>query len=285
MQAISHLAADDWLDLLQLSWQDYYSFRAGQIPVSEKRLQNLAEFFGLEMTELISGQIDFRKVAAARAPRKDAIPEKYLAAAHGRMRSTITSVEFLEKNFGWRLKQDMLGRFGMSDPSLMDAFSPVSIQLITEMCDYLHKRQFSSQDFFRMGAHSYEGNRHSLVAKFYSEIPTYRDAFEAFATVLMPVFEQNCTYRFGMRDDTTGIVLSNSNPDVANEMGVKYLGSPHLCNVKAGIWASIVSYFNMSLPTVTHPLCEHRGDGVCKHVFDFSQCLDVSAGLTKASVN
>lgn len=272
LQAVAGYGDDDWLDLLQVTWKDYYTFRSGQKCIPFKNLESLAKFFGIPAASILTGKIDFQKIALAHQSTEAILPETYAVGAHGRMRSTITSIEFLERSFGWRIKQDVMKRFALSEVLLQDPFNPVSIKLITDVCEYLRQRQFSESDLFRMGAYSFEGNRESLIGRMYREMPGYQDAFEAFATSLMPIFEKNCTYRFEMIDDVTGVVTSRSNADVALEVGVRKLGSPHLCHVKNGIWASIVSYFDLTLPTVTHTRCEHRGDDICQSVFDFSRC-------------
>lgn len=277
LQAVAGHNDDEWLDLLQVSWKDYYTFRSGQKCIPFKNLESLAKHFGIPAASILTGKIDFKKIALARADGEATLPETYSIGAHGRMRSTITSIEFLERSFGWRLKHDVMKRFSISEGTLQNPFNPISIQLITDVCEYLRQRQLTESDLFRMGAYSFEGNRQSLVGQMYREMPSYREAFEAFATSLMPIFEKNCTYRFEMLDEVTGVVTSRSNADVALEVGVRKLGSPSLCHVKNGIWASIVSYFDLTLPTVTHTRCEHRGDDSCQSVFDFSTCAPVGS--------
>ncbi len=283
LQAISRLEDGDWLDLLQLSWRDYFHFRLGQQKIPYKSLERLGQYFGLKPVDFYTNRIDFQKVAHSQVRVKNLVPQRYLIGSHGRMRSTITSIDSLEKNYGWRLRQDVLNRFHLGDTHLMDAFQPISIQLITDICDYLARRQFTSQDFFKMGAYSFEGNRHSLVGKIYSQMESFEEAFEAFAKTLMPMFEKNCSYDFQMLDRQTGQVLVKSNDDIASELGVKVLGSPHICDLKAGIWGSLVSYFNRGLPSVTHPKCQHRGDSVCQFVFDFSHSMPLNLQPESAS--
>lgn len=281
LQAVTRHSDDDWLDILQVSWKDYYTFRAGQKCISFSSIERLANHFKMPTASVLTGRVDFEQIALAYSPKETALNERYSVGAHGRMRSTITSIEFLEKTFGWRLKQDILRRFELSEALLQDPFHAVSILLITDICDYLHRRQFTDQDLLLMGTYSFEGNKNTLVGRAYSEMPTYQDAFHAFATTLMPIFERNCTYHFEMVEENTGVVNSISNPDVASELNVKHLGSTHLCHVKNGIWASLVCYFGLTLPKVTHTKCEHRGDEMCQSVFDFSECRPVQ-GLSRS---
>lgn len=280
LQATSHLPEDQWLDLLEMTWKEYYSFRAGQSELGRKSLENLSSFFDLSLPQLVEGEIDFRNLSINKAPKDSHIPEQYLVGAHGRLRTTITSLEFLEKKYGWRLKSDVLKKFDLFESNLQDAFAPISIRLITEICDYLYKRQFTADDFYQMGVYSYEGNKHTLLSQIYSEIHSFKDAFQALFTHVMPLFEQNCAYHFEFLKDGNGLVTVQSNPDVAAALKVKALGSPHTCQLKGGIWASTALYFGLDLPKVSHLRCEHKGDGICEYLVDFSACKPRDKELT-----
>jgi hypothetical protein len=276
LQALSRLNESDWLDLMNVSWAEYDSFRAGLDRLPYAAFEKVADYFELATVDLFIHKIDFRDIAQRQTPRHARLPDRFLAGAYGRLRSTIGAIESLEKNYGWRLKHDVLRQFQLFEPSLMNPFAPVSIRLMTEICEYLHHRQFSERDFFNMGTYAYDSDRESLIGSIYRELTNFREAFKVFATVLMPLFGQNCSYGFQMKDEHTGVLVMRSNPDIAAELRLKVLGSPHICQVKAGSWASLLFYFQMTLPQVTHPECEHRGDAACKFVFDFSNCQNLS---------
>ena len=272
LQSISNLSEEKWLDLLKMNWQDYFKFRSHQRRISNESLENLATFFNINSDLLYTGQLDFHQLAAGVAPRQAHIPEKYLEAAHSRFRSTTTSIDFLESRYGWRLRQDVLKKFGLFESHIQDPFAPVSIKLMTDMTEYLYQRQFRAEDFFQMGLYSYEGNREGLLAKIYSELNSVQEAFEVLFTQIMPLFEHNCHYSHEYLDDDQCVVTVKTNPDVAADMRVKSVGNVHICQVKAGIGASTALYFNRHLPTITHTHCEHRGDEACRFVVDFTTC-------------
>lgn len=283
LQLTSGINEEEWLDILRCTWRSYFNFRSGLEKLPLSSIESLANYLHVEVSDLIRGNLDFNDIALRNKSFQE-IPDYYMVAAYGRLRTTITSLEFLEKKFGWRLKNDILRHFSISETILKDAFAPVSIRLITDICQYLHMRRFCASDFFNMGAYSFEGNKGSIVGHLYSEMSDFREAFDAFATSIMPMFEHNCTYTFKMRDALTGLVDVKSNPDIAATLDVNALGSPHICQLKAGIWASLTSYFGISLPRVTHTLCEHKGDHVCRFVFDFSGCHSVaSSALNRAN--
>lgn len=276
LQATSQLSEDHWLDLIQMTWKDYFDFRTGQKPVEEKTWENLAAYFDLPIEKLHMGEIDYRSLSISKTPKSIHMPDYYLVSPQGRLRSTITSIDFLEHKYGWRLRSDVLKKFNLYEPHLQDAFAPISIRLITEVCDYLYKRQFKPEDFFQMGVHSYVGNKNSLLPKLYSEIVNLTDTYEFIVKNVMPLFEQNCHYTFEILKDGNGLITMKSNADVAAALKVKHLGSPHLCHLKGGIWASTALYLGLNLPRVTHPKCEHRGDHICHYHLDFSSCTPLT---------
>ncbi len=283
LRSLSRLSENDWLDLMSISWCKYDSFRSGLEKLPYAAFEKVADHFDLTTVDLFIHKINFKEIAQRQTSGQARIPDRYLFGAHGRLRSTIGSIESLEKNYGWRLKQDVLRRFQLYEPSLMNPFAPISVRLMTEICEYLRHRQFTERDFFKMGIHAYDSNRDSIVGSVYKELTNFRDAFHVFAKVLMPLFGQNCSYDFQMKDELTGVLIMRSNPEIASELGVTVLGSPHICQVKAGSWASLLYYFQMNLPQVTHPECEHRGDPACKFVFDFTNCQHLTSSFRPAT--
>lgn len=118
-------------------------------------------------------------------------------AMHGRSRTTITSFGFLEKRFGWRLRLDTLKHFSMSEIILTDAFAPISMKFITDVCQFLStERNLSDADFFDMGLHSYIGNKDSILGNTLSKLPNVKAILEHMWGDLLPLLEQNCHYKF-----------------------------------------------------------------------------------------
>lgn len=276
LQATAQLSEDRWLELLQMSWKDYFSFRAGQKKIDLKTWENLANYFEVPIEKIFNGEIDYRGLSVARTLKNIQMPDPYLVSPHGRLRSTITSIDFLEYKYGWRLRSDVLKKFNLFESHLQNAFAPISIRLITEVCDYLHKRQFKPDDFFQMGVYSYQGNQNSILSKLYSDFANLTDVYEFIVKNVMPLFEENCHYTFDVLKNGSGLITMKSNPEIAAALKVKHLGSPHLCYLKGGIWASTALYLGLNLPQVTHPKCEHRGDGICHYHLDFSTCTPIA---------
>lgn len=276
LHALSHLSKNEWLDLLGLSWKKYYQYKVGLADFPTSSLNEISKYFSIAEDALVQGELNFSELEA-RLSSKDELPEKYTIGAYGRRRTPITSIEYLEKAFGWRLKYDVLNHFQMSAATLQDPFATISIQMITDMAEYLKKRQFKANDFFRMGVYSAEGNRYGLIGKIYSEMENLEQVYTIFLNKMIFMFEKNCTYNYEQVTKTSGLLVMKSCPDIASELKVKYLGSESICELKAGLLASLPSYMGLNNAKIIHFTCEHRGDDACRFHVDQMNCSPLSS--------
>lgn len=270
LRLTAKIANKDWFDLLEVQWIDYHEMKSGQIPVSEKILERVAQYFDLTSEQIITGRVDFTGLALRFDQNPQPLPERYLKAAYGKRRTSITSIDYLERALGWRLKLDALTELGVSMSALCDPFAPVSMQMISDLVSYLHRRQFCSSDFFAMGAYSYEANKDSLVGLLFSRSRSIQEVYELFFGDAMKIFEQNCSYKIThlTSDHLTLEVLTN--PDVGAEAGVRHLGNRHLCDLKRGMISATTRYVGLTNAMVRETSCVHRGDTTCRFEVDFS---------------
>jgi len=278
LHALSRMPKAEWLDMLGLSWQKYYQYKIGISEFPSSSLRQLSNHFQVAEENIVEGYIDFQKLEML-SEQQD-LHERFLVGAHGRRRTTITSIEYLEKAFGWRLRYDVMNHFQVSTSALQDPFATISIRFITEMAEYLKKRQFKQADFYRMGMYSAEGNRQSLIGKIFSEMENLEQAYNMFLNKTIFIFENNCTYNYQQITEKTGLVTVHSTPDVAAELKVKHLGSESICELKAGMFASLPSYMGLNNAKVTHFTCEHRGDDACRFHVDQTPCTPRTTTLS-----
>lgn len=271
LYSLTPFSKNDWIDLLGLTWKDYYHFCVDGARLCDRSLENLARHFKLNEEDLLAGRVDFLEVEKRQYKKIPTLPDFYLQAAHGRRRTTMTSVEYIEKKFGWRLKTDMLDHFGVSEVALQDAFASTSIQLITDMCTYLQQRHLRLEDFFQMGRYSYEGNRNTIVGTLFSEMETVEEVYKMFCKTIA-FFENNSFYNYEQTSPSTGSLILKSIPDVASELGATHVGSEPVCYVKGGVYSSLPAYLGLKDALVTHVRCEHRGDDACEYHIDQSTC-------------
>lgn len=265
----ANLSQQKWIDLMGIQWWQYHRIKAGTEAIPNKVIERVAQYFKISPKNLIAGNVDFGEVAAM-VHKGSALPERYTKAAYGRKRTTITSIEFLEKYFGWRLKLDVLAAHGATEADLRDPFSPISMHLISDICAYLHDhRQFRAPDFQAMGAYSYFANRKTLVGKIFSEMRSPSELYEFFILEAMKIFEQNCIYSIERKNDNGMTIDVLTHPDVAAECGVRHLGNVHTCHLKAGMVVTLPRYLNLPNAKVRKTACVHQGDSVCRYEVDF----------------
>lgn len=263
------LSQQTWIDLLGIHWWQYHRIKAGLEPIPDHVIERVAQHFHITPHELITGNLDFGEIAAT-IHKGSNLPERYTKAAYGRKRTTITSIEFLEMFYGWRLKLDVLKTHNVTEADLRDPFAPISMQFITDICAYLHDhRQFRAQDFLAMGAYSYLANRKTLVGQILSEMRSPFELYDFFFNEAMKLFERNCRYTISKRRDR-GITLEIlSHPDVAAESGVRHLGNAYICHLKAGVFATLTRYIGLPNAFIRKTSCVHRGDSICRYECDF----------------
>ena len=283
LRLTANLNSQQWFDILQLSWNNYQQMKLGHLIPSDKIAERVADYFNISTEAVLAGQIDYRSVGLRFDSSSLVLPEAYSKAAYGRKRTSITSVHFLEVYAGWRLRLDALRKLCVSESMLQDPFAPISMKFITDLCDYLHRRQFQKMDFFAMGAYTYEANQQTLVAKLFSELPSAKDAYEFFFNECMKLFEQNCVYTITQISDSNLTVEFLTNPDVGAESGLRHLGSAHVCQVKSGLIANIPRYLGLPASRVKEVACVHCGDDVCRLEVDFSVARNIS--LSQLSLN
>ncbi|MGZ3725655.1 MAG: hypothetical protein ACXWQQ_07635 [Pseudobdellovibrio sp.] len=270
LRVTSNMSSPQWLELLNLSWNDYQNFKISKYELPEKSLENVAKYFSLTPEQITNGGIDYRNIAVQFEKNQAEMPELYAKAAFGRKRTSITSLDFVEKFAGWRLRLDSIRQLNVAESLLQDPFSSISMRFITDLCSYLYKRQFQKSDFFAMGAFTYEGNKDSVVGKLFAEMPSPQDAYEFFFQECMKLFEQNCIYTITRMGENSLSVEYITNPYVAAESGVRHLGNTHVCQVKMGLIANIPRYLGLPASKIKEVSCVHTGDNVCCLEVDFS---------------
>lgn len=263
LRVVNNFDERNWLDLLNLNWLDYTKVRSGLSAFPEKSLLNLSEHFNYGQEDLLQGSINFQKLQVERDASSWQLPEQYSVATYGRGRTTITSFEYLEKYYGWRLRHDLLKTLNLSESVLMDSFSPISMKVITDTFAQLAKRQFSQNDFFAMGMYSYVGNANTIVGQYYSRLNSPREVLEHMWGDCLKFYEKNCIYRFLNLDEQGGRLEVISDPQVAEEMQVRHLGNKHICALKAGMMASGPMCLGHAPARVVETQCVHRGDPSC----------------------
>ena len=271
-----------WLDILGLGQKKYQSVLQRQSDLPDSSLISLAQFLEIQPEEILAGAVDFRKISVSKGNGQRTLPKSYSIAAFGRRRTTITSFDYLEDRAGWRVRADVLRAFHLNEAILSDYMAPINMQFMTDVADYLHSRHgLRHTDFFQMGAHSPLGNRNTLIGRTLSAARSPAEAYEMLFDGLIKFFEQNTKYTITELDEMGCTIEVTSYRYVAEALGVRQLGSHHICGLKAGFLASIPFYLNQKLAAVTETSCVHSGDSVCRFEVEFP--ISTQAAFAKGS--
>lgn len=263
------ISRHDWLDLLDMPYSDYQKFKSGQLLISERSLQNVAGEFAIPIRKIQTDRVDFSDLTMRLEASHAVMPERYSKAAYSRKRSLLSAFDYLEKTYGWRLRLDIQQKFGVPERDLRDAFEPISIRFITDVCAYLKRRSFSTADFQAMGAYAFDGNRNSVLAKVFGQTRNSAETFELLFGDARNLYEQNCDYKILSLESHRVLVEMNSNPHVAAETGVRHLGNEATCLFKGGIFSTTPMFIGLPAATVTHTTCVHRGDSRCRYEIEY----------------
>src|SRR5690606_17404329 len=98
--------------------KEYRCFQMGIWDLPTTALNRIADFFDLNPQSLLKEDPDFNALASRFQTKPKELPEEFLVGAHGRRRTTITSLEFIEKRYGWRLRHDILNHFQVDESAL-----------------------------------------------------------------------------------------------------------------------------------------------------------------------
>ncbi len=266
----TNVSQHDWFDILQVTWLDYQKFKLGKWEPVEKLTERIGNHFNINSRDVLAGNINYSALAMKFEEKNKQMPERFSKAAFNRMRTSISSVNFLENVAGWRLRLDVIRRLDITEKMLQDPFAPISIILLTDLCDYLSQRQFQKKDFFEMGAYTFESDRQSLVPKLFSEISNPKESYEFLFNDCMNLWQQTSDFKLTDISNSTATVEFLTNRDAAAEVGIRHLGSAHVCQIKLGCVSNVPRYSGRPAARVKELACVHRGDDVCRFELDFS---------------
>ncbi|MEX0799430.1 MAG: hypothetical protein WD025_08290 [Bacteriovoracaceae bacterium] len=274
VKACLRIEDEMWLDFLQMSKLDYLRFKSGAKPLPEDKLAAVAGLAGVSEEAILSNQINFRALRPLRASNIE-VPPRYQKAAYGRWRSSSFSLDFIEAKYGWKARLGCMRNFGLEESLVNNPFGRVSMQFITDLCDYLHRCQYSDKDIYDMGSYTHIANRSTLIGQAYSQAESPKKVYEMFLNSV-ELYEKNCLYEFVRVTDSDCAIKARSIKDVAEEMGAPHLGSARVCKWKEGFFASLVSYLDLPWPEVRETSCVHRGDEFCLFEIDYGYAQVVS---------
>jgi hypothetical protein len=265
------LDVSGWCEILGLTRDEFLTIRKGLMEIPAFSILYAAEFLSLTPGELVTGQLDYPRLARRILGPGRPLPERYSTAAFSKTRSPITVLNYIEQRIGWRERIWHLRRLGLDDGFFVDPTEQINIRFITDLLQSLSDEGFSDAAIFEMGAHSLHTNRGTVLSQVYSQSRRPSEIYEHMFGDLQKQYEMNCDYSIVKMTGTSCVVESRSRKSVADELRVRSLGSHGICGLRTGIMSSATGYLGLPFAKVSVHGCEHSGDAACRFEIDFEK--------------
>lgn len=268
------LNVNDWSGYLNLKERDYKKVLNGATPLSVLSLYHVCERLSLDPAALQTGKIDFAALVQTYFGNRSYINPEHQIAASSRKFTAVNTLNFVEKFRGPHLRIAANRHFQIHEDFWSDWQDPnserINIRFLGDIWRFLRTRGMSDDDFRAIGFHSIVTHRKTHIGKSLSSFQRPRDVYEFLVGDFMDNIERNHRYRITHLTDTTCIIESRSNPDVAEALRLHETGSIEGCQFKIGLIASMPTFLDMPAAIVHETDCIHRGGAACKFFIDFS---------------
>ncbi len=260
----------DWLDRLSVTEGEYSLFLQSGSGLSRKNLDPFCFDLGITHENLISGNIDFRSLS--RGNGRIEMPEQYRTGAFSTRRAVISFLDGLESIFDWRWRHSSLKHFGLSEDMLGDATKPTSIRLIEDLAKHaVSTYGLSQHSLFELGSYSMVAHHDCPAGQEFAKARTVSEIYERLFGDLLHYFENNSSFTLVKVKPDLCHVEVRSRPDVATALGVHRIGSREVCQVRAGILASLTGYLGLPFADVHELECMHLGNQRCLIEIDLTR--------------
>ncbi len=234
-------------------------------PISKLPLGRLAEETGLTSHFFDADNLDFR-AELHHLHSERALPKQYLNKSTSRLRSVISILDGVEDLFNWRLRKSILKNVGLSEGMLKSPLQECSIQLGEDICNSLiEDHGFSSERLFWLGAYSsvtYQDSPESQVLKTASA-PS--DIYERIFPDLISKFERHHSFRVLSKSEESIHVALVPRPESVDLNGSHRFGGSVMCEIRAGVIASLPAYLGHGIAHINKMSCVHWGAPYCSY--------------------
>jgi hypothetical protein len=210
---------------------------------------------------VIEDRVDYEAILQqVNRPRSLYVPSRYREHGKSKVRTLLNITSYLKAYKGIPLYQAMLRNFQLCPEAFDNVEAEVNHNLMTEMLEYVFSRGVSNSDLFKMGAFSYDVNKHGRLNKLFKGFRREIDLLEFVCHEKSHLFDQNYRYRI-MKFKKNRCVLKITQVDeVAYCLKKRKLGSSKVDLIKAGVVSTIPLYAGFSASKVDIVKSVHWGD-------------------------
>ncbi|MGK5083214.1 hypothetical protein WDW37_07890 [Bdellovibrionota bacterium FG-1] len=257
---------------LKISQKKYQFILSRRSTLTLLSLYRLSEQLDMNLSDFDENTFDFDTLAFAQKNPDCSIHPKYTFAANSRKHSAINVMRFAEKYRGSHITHTINRHFQIKGSFWRGRMTDsINIRFMTELYSYLRNNLgFSENDLQAIGHHQVVNLRETPMGKQLSQLRSTQSVLEQAYMTLLRDFEQNCDYQLMKLDHEQCILESKTKPEISEAFGVHEVGNPHVCTGRSGLFAGLPGFIGMPLANIQETRCVHRGDPVCRFVFDYS---------------
>jgi hypothetical protein len=219
----------------------------------------------------MTGQIDYRTLAARILKGENLLPERYTKAAFSKRRTSIYMLEYVAGVFNEGHRQNILRHYQLNERIFQEPDAPINILFPMDVCEYLKKfRLMDNEALQSMGRSSSLAARFPTILKPMSELKSVKEIHELMCTELMEkYFEKNYFYRLIRASEKECVILGLPNPEVEELLGLKNAGTSAICSVRNGFASSFPNFIGLPYSRVRKTACVHNGDPECRFEINY----------------
>lgn len=258
-----------WADNLGLTKSDYFKIYHQRKPIAPACIEQLAAKLHIGFDGLITGRFDRKAVLEHARGNEHYLPEQYTVAAFSKMRSVISILSYVTREFGAHTAYTLLRDLQVQPGNLGQPESPVNYLLILDTLEWLSRTNEMPGHLLKIGAEQVVQNKKSALGAALKDLASPARVYERMVNDFVSLYEKNCSYRIDKLTDTFCVVQSKTLQEAADGLKMTHVGSPLGCMAKAGILAATPGYIDLPHAQVIEKSCVFRGDDVCSFEVNF----------------
>lgn len=265
------IKSEEICDILSISNNELLNIQHGKKELDAFQLLILAKHYNFPLEAFWSDTIDFNILRNRKYNDQNIVmPERYTIGAFSKKNNILPTLNYIERNYGWELKEDALEYLQIDKVFFQDIDAPVSLYLLTDLLDYLKRRGLKDQEIFNIGLESASTKENLILKQLLGKAKSPRELYEIYTHQVVHKVERNNLYRIVRLTNDYLIIDFLENPELLEILKTKHSGTPLRCINRQGL-ASVATKFLGVPPTqVTEIKCVHRGDPFCRMYLDFS---------------
>ena len=272
-------------NILHLTPKEYTSFKERNASPSVFSIMQLSEFLEVGFIPLMSGQVDYRALAARMLKNSPQMPERYTRAAYSKRRTPLYMLDYITDLFGEVQRQSILRHLQVNEALFQDRNAPINLLFTTDLCEYLKKYNLMTDtELIGMGKYSSKSARSPIIINPLASTKSVKEMYELMcAELLVSHFEKNNFYHPVKASKHHCTIVGHPNQEIEEELGLKNAGTSAVCLLRSGFVSTVPNFLGLPHARIKKTACVHQGDPECRYEIDYEHAERVFS-LQKAEM-